>query len=34
MVPGKPAGFFKEEYLYSGTDWLKVIYQSEDGEGS
>ena len=34
MVPGQPAGFFKEVCLYSGTDWLKVLYQSEDGEGS
>ena len=33
MVPGQPAGFFKEVILYSGTDWLKVAYQSEGDEG-
>ena len=29
---GQPAGLSKEVCLYSGTDWLKLICQSEDDE--
>ena len=34
VVPGQPIGLSKEACLYAGTDWLKLICWSEDGERS
>ena len=31
---GQPTGLSKEVCLYEGADWLKLIIQSEGGEGS
>ena len=34
MALGQPTGLSKEVCLFEGTDWLKFICQSEDGERS